>query len=137
MWSLTSTAPAWRSDMRSFNASLGTIPDYAGPADQKGVLLSDVRPGSGAAKGGMQRGDVLIQLGDKSIDSVHDLMFSLNSAKPHQTVKAVVLRDGKRVEMKVTYQERGGGGGQSPHGQGSAPGSKTETKGEAPKPPHP
>jgi hypothetical protein len=126
-----------RGDVRSFNASLGTIPDYAGPADQKGVLLSDVRPGSGAAKGGMQRGDVLIQLGDKSIDSVHDLMFSLNSAKPQQTVKAVVLRDGKRVEMKVTYQERGGGGGQSPHGPGTAPSSKTETKGEAPKPPHP
>jgi Tol biopolymer transport system component len=125
-----------RGDMRSFNASLGTIPDYAGPPDQKGVLLSDVRPGSGAAKGGMQRGDVLVQLGDKTIDSVHDLMFALNSAKPHQTVKAAVLREGKRVEMKVTYQERGGGGGQSPHASG-APDPKTETKGEAPKPPHP
>ncbi len=76
-----------RGDVRSFNASLGTIPDYAGPPDQKGVLLSDVRPGSGAANGGMQRGDVLVQIGDKSIDSVHDLMFALNSAKPQQTVK--------------------------------------------------
>jgi hypothetical protein len=98
-----------RGDLRTFNASLGTIPDYAGPPDQKGVLLSGVRPGSGAALGGMQRGDVLIQLGTRNIDDVHDLMYALNSAKPHQTVTAVVLRDGKRVELKVTYQEKPGG----------------------------
>jgi Tol biopolymer transport system component len=120
-----------RGDMRSFNASLGTIPDYNGPPDQKGVLLSDVRPGSGAAAGGMQRGDILIQLGDKSVEGVHDLMFVLNRAKPHQTVKAVVLREGKRIEMKVTYQERGGSR-QSPHG----PTAPEAPKGEA-KPPHP
>ena len=65
----------------------------------------------------MQRGDILIQLGDKSIESVHDLMFALNAAKPQQTVTAVVLRDGKRVEMKVTYQERGARGRHNPHGQ--------------------
>jgi hypothetical protein len=120
-----------RGDRRSFNASLGTIPDYAGPPDQKGVLLSDVRPGSGAAAGGMQRGDILVQLGDKSIEGVHDLMFVLNRAKPHQTVTAAVLRDGKRIEMKVTFQERGGGG-PSPHG----PTAGEPPKGEA-KPPHP
>jgi hypothetical protein len=41
-------------------------------------------------------------------------MFALNAAKPHQTVTAAVLREGKRVEMKVTYQEKGGGSG-NPH----------------------
>jgi Tol biopolymer transport system component len=109
-----------RGDLRSFNASLGTIPDYAGPPDQKGVLLSGVRPGSGAAQGGMQRGDVLIQLGERSVESVQDLMFCLNSAKPHQTVKAVVLRDGKRVELKVTYQEKGAASSGSPHADPAA-----------------
>jgi Tol biopolymer transport system component/Zn-dependent M28 family amino/carboxypeptidase len=113
-----------KSDRRSFNASLGTIPDYGGPPNnQKGVLLSGVRPGSGAALGGMQRGDILVQLGDRAVDSVEDLMFCLNNAKPNQTVKAVVLREGKRVELKVTYQERGGGGG-SPHSDpNAAPGA--------------
>ncbi len=116
-----------RGDMRSFNASLGTIPDYAGPPNQKGVLLADVRPRSGAEQAGMRRGDVLVQLGDRTVESVHDLMFALNAAKPHQTVKAVVLREGKRIEMKVTYQERGGGA-PSPHGPGQA------TAGAEPKP---
>src|SRR5207244_9748163 len=38
--------PAPRGDMRSFNASLGTIPDYGGPgAGKKGVLLPGVPQG--------------------------------------------------------------------------------------------
>jgi hypothetical protein len=115
-------AEASGGDRRSFNASLGTIPDYAGPPDQKGVLLSGVRPGSGAELAGMQRGDVLIQLGNHAVDSVQDLMFCLSSAKPNETVKAAVLRDGKRVEMKVTYQEGRGRGG-NPHAA-AAPGKE-------------
>lgn len=118
-------------DRRSFNASLGTIPDYAGPPDQKGVLLADVRPGSGAQLGGMRRGDVLVQLGDRSVESVHDLMFALNAAKPQQTVKAIVMRDGQRVELKVTYQEKGGGRG-NPHG----PSSEPDKNGVSPSHPH-
>lgn len=93
-------------DMRSFNASLGTIPDYGGPGEgKKGVLLSGVRPGSGADKGGMKKGDVLIRLGKSEIGSVEDFMFVLNASKPGETVPAVVLRDGKEVKLEVTFQE--------------------------------
>jgi len=60
----------------------------------------------------------LIQLGEHAVESVQDLMFCLNNAKPQETVKAVVLRDGKRVEMKVTYQEKGGSR-PNPHGDAS------------------
>lgn len=98
--------PAPHGDMRSFNASLGTIPDYGGPgAGKKGVLLSGVRPGGAAEKGGMRKGDVLIRLGKSEIASVEDLMFVLNSSKPGETVPAVVLRDGKEVKLEVTFQE--------------------------------
>ncbi len=93
-------------DLRSFNASLGTIPDYGGPgAGKKGVLLSGVRLGSGADKGGMKKGDVLIKLGKSEIGGVEDLMFVLNASKPGETVPAVVLRDGKEVKLEVTFQE--------------------------------
>ncbi|MFO0741831.1 MAG: M20/M25/M40 family metallo-hydrolase [Labilithrix sp.] len=98
--------PAPHGDMRSFNASLGTIPDYGGPgAGKKGVLLSGVRSGGAAEKGGMRKGDVLIRLGKSEIASVEDLMFVLNSSKPGETVPAVVLRDGKEVKLEVTFQE--------------------------------
>jgi hypothetical protein len=98
--------PAPRGDMRSFNASLGTIPDYGGPPNgKKGVLLAGVRAGGGAEKGGMKKGDILVKLGASEIASVEDLMFVLNAHKPGETVPAVVLRDGKEVKLEVTFQE--------------------------------
>ena len=97
---------AARGDVRSFNASLGTIPDYGGPgAGKKGVLLSGVRPGGAADKGGMKKGDVIVRLGKSEIGSVEDLMFVLNASKPGETVPAVVMRDGKEVKLDVTFQE--------------------------------
>ncbi|MDF2698366.1 MAG: tolB protein precursor [Labilithrix sp.] len=98
--------PAPHGDMRSFNASLGTIPDYGGPgAGKKGVLLSGVRPAGAAEKAGMRKGDILVRLGKSEVASVEDLMFVLNSSKPGETVPAVVLRDGKEVKLEVTFQE--------------------------------
>jgi S1-C subfamily serine protease len=98
-----------RGDLRSFNASLGTIPDYAGPGPGKtGVLLSGVRPGGAAEKAGMRRGDILVRLGTHDIRSVEDLMYVLNDSKPGETVKAVVDRGGKRVELEATFQESRG-----------------------------
>jgi len=99
-------APAPQGDVRSFGASLGTIPDYAGPPDgQRGMLLADVRPGGAADLAGMRRGDILIRLGKHDIAGVEDLMFVLNSVKPGETVRAVVLRGGKEVTMEATFQE--------------------------------
>lgn len=95
-----------RGDARSFNASLGTVPNYGGGLPGvKGVLLDDVRPGGGAEKAGMRRGDVIVKLGRYDVGSVEDLMFVLTQAKPGETVKGVIVRDGQRVELEVTFQE--------------------------------
>jgi hypothetical protein len=100
-----SSAPQGGGDARSFNASLGTVPDYGGPPQGiKGVLLSDVRPGGGAALAGMRRGDILVKLGKFDVTSVEDLMFVLMQAKPGETVTAVVLREGKPVSLEATFQ---------------------------------
>ncbi len=98
--------PPGRGDARSFNASLGTVPNYGGPPPgTKGVLLDDVRPGGGADKAGMKRGDIIVKLGTFDIGSVEDLMFVLMQAKPGETVTAKVLREGKPVDLETTYQE--------------------------------
>ncbi|HEX9295940.1 MAG TPA: M20/M25/M40 family metallo-hydrolase [Polyangiaceae bacterium] len=98
--------PAPRGDMRSFNASLGTIPDYAGPpGGKKGVLLAGVRAGGAAEAGGLRRGDILIRLGAHGIASVEDLMYVLNASKPGERVTATIVRDGKEQKMDVTFQE--------------------------------
>ncbi len=98
-------APAPRGDLRSFNASLGTVPDYAGPRDGKGVLLAGVRVGGAAEAAGMKRGDILIKLGSHEIGSVEDLMYVLNASHPGETVAAIVMRDGKPLKLEATFQE--------------------------------
>jgi hypothetical protein len=98
--------PAPRGDVRSFNASLGTIPDYAGPpGGQRGVLLAGVRPGGAAEAGGLVRGDILVKLGTHEIGSVEDLMYVLNASRPGERVKATVVRGGNPVVLDVTFQE--------------------------------
>ncbi|MDY7231671.1 M20/M25/M40 family metallo-hydrolase [Hyalangium rubrum] len=99
-------SPTPRGDLRSFNASLGTVPDYAGlPNGQKGMLLAGVRPGGAADVAGLRRGDVLIRLGKHVIGGVEDLMYVLNASKPGETITAVVLREGKELKLDVTFQE--------------------------------
>ncbi len=95
-----------KGDVRSFNASLGTIPDYAGPTDGGGVLLAGVRPGSAADKAGLHRGDTLVGLGKTELKSLHDFMFVLNGSKPGQTVTARIKRDGKILSLPVTFEEK-------------------------------
>ena len=100
-------SPTPRGDLRSFNASLGSVPDYAGPQDgREGVLLAGVRPGGAAEKAGMRRGDLLVRLGVHEVRNVRDLMYALNASKPGQTVKAVVMRGDRKVTLEVTFQER-------------------------------
>jgi hypothetical protein len=101
-------APA-RGDARSFNASLGTVPDYAGPpGGAPGVLLAGVRPGGAAEQAGMRRGDILVRLGKHEIRNVQDMVFALNALRPGETVTAVVIREGKETRLEATMQESKG-----------------------------
>jgi hypothetical protein len=95
-----------RGDARSFGASLGTVPDYAGPGEGRtGVLLSGVRPDSPAEKAGLRRGDVLVELDGREIRDVNDFVFVLRRARPGERATAVVLRGGERVAVEVVFGE--------------------------------
>jgi hypothetical protein len=98
--------PEPEGDVRSYGASMGTIPDYAGPEDGRpGVLLAGVRPEGPAETAGLQRGDLLVELAGHPIGDIYDFMFVLRKSKPGETVTAVVERDGERVELEVTFGE--------------------------------
>ncbi|HEX9941968.1 MAG TPA: M28 family peptidase [Thermoanaerobaculia bacterium] len=95
-------APEPRGDTRSFGASLGTVPDYAGDG-RPGVLLAGVRPGSAAEQAGLRRGDLLVELSGKPVRDIYDFMYVLQRAKPGEKTTAVVERDGQRVTVEVTF----------------------------------
>jgi Tol biopolymer transport system component len=90
-------------DLRASGASLGTVPDYAGDG-RPGVLLAGVRSGSPAEKGGLQRGDLLVELAGTPIREIHDLMFVLRRAKPGEKALAVVERAGARLSLPITFE---------------------------------
>jgi Tol biopolymer transport system component len=98
-------APVTQGDMRSFGASLGTIPDYAGDG-RPGVLLAGVRPGSAGEKAGMRKGDLLVELSGTEVRDINDFMFVLRKSKPGEKTTAVVVRDGQRLTMDVTFGGR-------------------------------
>lgn len=95
-------APMPKGDARSMGASLGTVPDYAGDG-RPGVLLSGVRAGSPAETAGIRRGDLLVELGGTEIRDINDFMYVLRRSKPGEAATAVVVRDGQRVPVQVTF----------------------------------
>ena len=82
----------------------GSVPDFA--PIEKGVKFSDVRPGSPAAKAGLQAGDVLIGFGDKPVNNLYDFTYALQSSKVGDVVTVKVVRSGKEVTAKVTLEAR-------------------------------
>jgi len=94
-------APAPAGDVRSYGASLGTVPDYAGDG-RPGVLIGGVRPEGAAERAGIRRGDLLVELAGTPIRDIYDFMYVLQRSKPGDTVRAVVDRGGQRLELTVT-----------------------------------
>ena len=106
---LAAEAPAPRGDMRSYGASLGTIPDYTGSPDNRpGMRLAGVRPEGPADRAGLQRGDWIVELSGREVRDIYDLMYVLREARPGEESTVVVERDGERIERSVTFGESAG-----------------------------
>ena len=84
------------------NTRFGSIPDYAfsGP----GMRLDGTSPGGPAEKAGLLRGDVLVGIGDTTIEGIGDFMFVLNTHKPGDVLTVRFLRDGTEERAQVTLE---------------------------------
>ncbi len=78
----------------------GTIPDYA--TDVKGLLLGGVIGGGPAEQAGLQKGDVIVQIGEQTIANIYDYTYALEALKVNVAVKLVYLRGGERKETMLT-----------------------------------
>ena len=88
----------------TLRAYLGTIPDYT--TEDTGVKLSGVVAGGPAEKARLKGGDVIIEFGTKKIENIYDFTYSLDAVKIGEPVEVVIMRDGKRVKLKVTPEAR-------------------------------
>ncbi len=74
-----------------------------GKAEGKGVSILGVVPGSPAEKGGILKGDVIVSMDGRELDEPFDLTYQVGRYKPGDSGKVEVIRDGKRLSLKVTY----------------------------------
>ncbi len=86
---------------------LGSVPDMAA-GDTPGLKLSGVRPGSPADVGGLKAGDLIVELGGKTVTDLYTYTDALYANKVGDKVKIVFVRDGKRMETEVVLGRRGG-----------------------------
>jgi aminopeptidase YwaD len=88
----------------SFKVYVGTVPDFT--EEGKGFKILSVRPGSPAEKAGIKGGDLLVSLGGKKIENIYDYTYALQDFKPEEEAEAVVVREGKEVNLKVVFGAR-------------------------------
>lgn len=93
-------------NQRGFRIYLGTIPDYSSSGATKGLKLSGVIKGGPAEAAGLKTGDIIIELSGKKIENIHDYVYSLESLKPEQKTRVVVMRKGNKQELEITPQSK-------------------------------
>ena len=88
----------------SLRATLGTVPDYGD--DVKGVLIGPPRKGFAADKAGLKAGDVIVGLAGKKIENIYDYTYAIEALKIGRETTIAIMRDGKRMEIKITPTSR-------------------------------
>ena len=69
----------------------------------EGVFVCSVDPDSAAAKAGLKLGDVITKMDDKTISSYEDLVAAKKSYSAGDTVTLTVYREGKTIEVELTF----------------------------------
>jgi len=85
---------------RPMGPKLGVLPDYN--YEGEGMRLEGVSPGGAAEKGGLKDGDVIVEIGGKPVKNVGGYMTAMSAQKAGSSVEVIVLRNEKRVPLKVT-----------------------------------
>jgi S1-C subfamily serine protease len=81
----------------------------------RGVVILKVTPNSAAAKAGLRAatvardgsltpGDIIVEIQGQTVDSVGKLIGRLDDFKVGDTVRLGILRDGAKIEVRVTLQ---------------------------------
>lgn len=79
-----------------------------GLASAKGAIVTNVIKGSPAERGGFKVEDVIVQFDGKAVDAETDLPKVIASTPVGKSVKAVVYRKAKRLELTVVVGQQAG-----------------------------
>jgi hypothetical protein len=80
--------------------STGSMPDFTFSGE--GVKIGDVTPESPAAKGGLQKGDIVVKIGQHKVVNLRDYSDALKQFQPGEVVEFVYMRDGTEHKTAIT-----------------------------------
>lgn len=97
----TQTASNDDQQQRSFNVTLGVMPDYL--YDGKGMRIDGVRADRPASVAGIEKGDVVIQMGEFKVNGMESYMDLLSKFQPGDEIIVKLKRGKKTIEKKVSF----------------------------------
>ena len=72
---------------------------------ESGVAVYSVENNSPADKAGLEKGDIIIKIGDNDTTSLAEFRYELYKLSPNDTVKITYIRDGKEHTTDITLGE--------------------------------
>ena len=78
-----------------------------GLGSTEGVMVISVQPGLPADRAGILRGDILLEIDGRRIESTRALIDYVSARGPDASVNLNVFRDGERTDIEVKLAERG------------------------------
>lgn len=84
-----------------FKVTLGVVPDYL--FSGKGMRIDGVSEDKPAQKAGIQKGDIVVKMGDYDVTDMMSYMKSLSKFEKGQTTKVTIDRDGELKEVEVAF----------------------------------
>lgn len=84
----------------NLKVTLGILPDVTGTSHE-GLRVDGVRKDGPAERGGIKKGDVIIQMNGKPVKDIYEYMHRLNQLEPGQTVNVDVMRNGKKIILLI------------------------------------
>ncbi len=93
-----------KSGKKGRRVSAGTMPDFTFSGE--GVRIGGISEGSPANKAGLEKGDIIIKMGDIEIVDLRGYSNALKTFSPGDSVDLVYIRNGKKSFTKITLTEK-------------------------------
>lgn len=84
-----------------FKVTLGVVPDYL--FSGKGMRIDGISEDRPAQKAGLQKGDIVVKMGEFEVTDMMSYMKSLSKFEKGQTTKVTIDRSGELKEVEVTF----------------------------------
>jgi serine protease Do len=81
------------------------LADTLGLTAERGVLIAGVVEGGPAARGGVQRGDVVVRINNRTVEKTGHLRNAVAAAPIGKPAQVEVVRSGKHVTLSVVLSE--------------------------------